>query len=163
MNKKEVSAYILLGGNMGNVAETFDSAKKLLEEKAGRLIKQSSLYQTAAWGNENQNDFLNQVIEIKTFLNPQELLDVCLAVELRFGRVRTKKYSPRTIDIDILFYNRKIIDETGLTIPHPRIPERRFVLTPLNEISPRFVHPQLKKTMHLLFKECEDTLPVNKL
>ena len=163
MNKKEVSAYILLGGNIGNVAETFDSARKLLKVKAGRITKESSLYQTAAWGNTNQSDYLNQVVVLKTFLSPQELLDVCLAVELRFGRVRTKKYSPRTIDIDILFYNRKIIEETGLSIPHPRIPERRFVLTPLNEISPRFVHPQLKKTVHLLFKECVDTLPVNKL
>ena len=155
--------YLLLGGNVGDVAATFEKAKALIKTNIGEVKDWSSPYQTGAWGNIKQNDYLNQVLLVKTGLDAEELLFRCLQIEQELGRTREVKNAPRTIDIDILFYGKAVIKKEGLEIPHPRIAARRFVLTPLNEIAPRLVHPALNKTIHLLFKECQDPLSVKKL
>lgn len=159
MNK----AYLLTGGNEGDRYLNMQQARTNIEHICGQLLQVSSLYETAAWGKTDQADFLNQVLMVDTKLTPQELLRAIFSIEEKGGRVRTVKNAPRTIDIDILFYDRLILDEPGLNIPHPRIAERRFVLEPLNEISPEFVHPVLEKTIHRLLLECKDELAVKKI
>ncbi|MEO7536374.1 MAG: 2-amino-4-hydroxy-6-hydroxymethyldihydropteridine diphosphokinase, partial [Ferruginibacter sp.] len=122
----------------------------------------SGIYRTAAWGNTDQPDFLNQVIIADTKLNASETLQQILSIEKLMGRIRTTRNAPRTIDIDILFFNKEIISEKNLTVPHPEIPNRRFVLVPLNELSPDLRHPVLNKSIHVLLAECADPLNVKK-
>ena len=147
---------------MGNSQQQLNAANNFIEEKIGKIMRQSSLYKTAAWGNINQPDFLNQVIIVETMLPAFETLDAILAIEKKMGRIRTIKNEPRIIDIDILFFNKEIIHEKKLAVPHPEIPNRRFVLIPLNELEPVLLHPVLKKTMHRLLLDCTDTLDVKK-
>ncbi len=154
--------YILLGGNQGNSAKNLERAKAALTKAVGEIIRISSVYQTAAWGITDQPDFLNQVIVLKTKLSPTETLQKCLAIEHKMGRVRTIKNAPRIIDIDILFFEKVIMNTPELVLPHPQIQNRRFVLTPLNELSPAFIHPVLKKTIHQLLTICPDKLAVKK-
>jgi 2-amino-4-hydroxy-6-hydroxymethyldihydropteridine diphosphokinase len=159
MNK----AYLLTGGNEGDRYLYLQQARANIELNCGRLLLISSIYETAPWGKTDQADFLNQVLLVETILSPQSLLQAIFSIEEKGGRKRATKNAPRTIDIDMLFYNNIILDEPGLKIPHPRIPERRFVLEPLNEISPGFVHPVLRKTIHQLLLECKDELAVKKI
>jgi 2-amino-4-hydroxy-6-hydroxymethyldihydropteridine diphosphokinase len=159
MNK----AYLLTGGNEGDRYLNMQQARTNIEHICGQLLQVSSLYETAPWGKTDQADFLNQVLLVETKLNPRELLNAVFQIEAKGGRIRTIKNAPRTIDIDILFYNQLILEEPGLSIPHPRIAYRRFVLEPLNEISPGFEHPVLKKTIHQLLLECTDELAVKKI
>lgn len=159
MNK----AYILLGGNQGNVFRNLQRAASSLEKAAGTVVRRSSVYQTAAWGLADQPDFLNQVLVLETTLAAEKLLSACLSIEAKMGRIRTVKNAPRIIDIDILFFNKEISNDPRLTLPHPRIAQRRFVLTPLNELSPNFRHPVLHKTIHQLLTICRDELPVKKI
>jgi 2-amino-4-hydroxy-6-hydroxymethyldihydropteridine diphosphokinase len=159
MNK----AYLLTGGNEGDRYLNMQQARTNIEHICGRLILVSSLYETAPWGNSNQADFLNQVLQVETKMNPSELLAAILFIEEKGGRVRTVRNAPRTIDIDILFYNQLVLDQPGLHIPHPRIAERRFVLEPLNEISPGLIHPVFGKSIRQLLLECKDELAVKKI
>lgn len=159
MNK----TYLLLGSNIGNTAGQLQKAKKLITKNIGTICRESALYSTAAWGNTRQPDFLNQVIILDTLLSPKEVMGTILDIEKKMGRVRTKKYDPRIIDIDILFYDKEIIHTSHLSIPHPQISNRRFVLVPLNELSPQFKHPVHQKTIHQLLRVCPDTLTVNKI
>ena len=156
------SAYLLLGSNMGNSQEKLLTAIKNIEDNIGTVKRRSGLYRTAAWGNTNQPDFLNQVIITETKLTALEILPEILAIEKKMGRIRTIKNAPRIIDIDILFFNNEIISAKHLTIPHPEIPNRRFVLVPLNELSPNLKHPVLNKSIHRLLDECSDPLDVKK-
>jgi 2-amino-4-hydroxy-6-hydroxymethyldihydropteridine diphosphokinase len=156
-------AYLLTGGNEGDRYLNMQLARTNIEHICGQLLQVSSLYETAPWGKKDQADFLNQVLLIQTKWNPRELLKAIFQIEEKGGRIRTEKNAPRTIDIDILFYDTLIIEEPGLTIPHARIAERRFVLEPLNEISPEFQHPVLHKTIHQLLLECTDELAVKKI
>lgn len=158
MNK----AYLLLGSNMGNSKMQLSKAVSHIEKKIGKLLRRSSLYSTAAWGNTEQPDFLNQVIIVQTELSAEQTMQQILSIEKKMGRVRTIKNAPRIIDIDILFFNKKIISQPDLVIPHPQTQNRRFVLVPLNELSPGFKHPVLKKTIHNLFIHCVDKLNVKK-
>lgn len=158
MNK----TYLLLGSNMGNSRQQLTMAVKNITQQIGKVIRQSKLYATAAWGNTNQPDFLNQVIIVETKLDVQQTLNIILAIEKKMGRVRTTKNAPRIIDIDILFFNKEIITTKHLTVPHPQIENRRFVLVPLNELSPNFKHPKSHKTIHRLLNDCADTLDVKK-
>ena len=156
-------AYLLLGSNLGDRGNYLENARFRLQLLAGKATTASSIYQTDAWGNTSQAPFLNQVIAIDTTLDPHLLLSTALAVEKSLGRIRTQKWAPRTIDIDILLYGDQVMKEPDLVIPHPLLHERRFVLTPLAEISPEFIHPLLKKTMLLLLEECPDNLKVERL
>lgn len=150
--------FLLLGSNMGDRFHHLDEARK----RMGGIVATSSIYVTAAWGNEKQPDFYNQVIEIDTSLTPAALLEKALSVEIELGRIRSEKWGPRVIDIDILLYKDEIIEQPNLVIPHPGIQNRRFTLVPLLELTNK-VHPVLKKTISELLDECKDPLPVTRL
>jgi 2-amino-4-hydroxy-6-hydroxymethyldihydropteridine diphosphokinase len=154
--------YLLIGGNLGHREWHLTKAKQQITALCGEIITHSTIYETAAWGNIDQPHFLNQVITIETLLSPIDLLQQLLQIELDAGRERTEKYGPRTIDIDILFYNNSIIALPELDIPHPKIAERRFVLVPMVEIAADFLHPILKVTMSTLLDNCTDPLTVHK-
>ena len=155
-------AFLLTGGNMGERADFLARAGKAVAAQCGKVMLASSVYETAAWGMEDQGAFLNQVLQIRTELEPRALLEAILQIETTLGRKREQRYGPRTIDIDILFFNDAVVDLPGLHIPHPRIPERRFVLEPLAEIAPHMVHPVLHRTMTELLALCTDPLAVHK-
>jgi 2-amino-4-hydroxy-6-hydroxymethyldihydropteridine diphosphokinase len=159
MNK----AYLLTGGNQGDRRLHMQQARTNIELICGQVIQDSSIYETAPWGKTDQPDFLNQVLLIETKLDPVTLLELILSIEETGGRTRSEKNAPRTIDIDILFYNDLVLNLPGLSIPHPRIAQRRFVLEPLNEISPDYIHPVLRKTISRLLLECNDELAVKKI
>ena len=159
MNK----AYLLTGGNLGDREETLASAILLISQYCGKIAAQSSLYETAAWGNTDQPFFLNQALEVITSLTPGQLLRQVLKIETQMGRVRKEKYGPRIIDIDILLYDRQILNSPSLTIPHREIQNRRFVLAPLAEIAGNIIHPVLNKSIDELLAICPDTLQVAKI
>lgn len=158
MNK----VYLLLGSNMGNSNDLLEHAIKLIKLECGIVNMRSSVYTTSAWGIENQPDFKNQVIVLYTKLSALSLLDNLLTIEKKMGRSRTIKNAPRLIDIDILFFNDDIINLPELTVPHPLMDKRRFVLIPLNELISTYVHPVLNKTLKQLLLECPDKLNVKK-
>ena len=141
---------LLLGSNIGEREKYLKGARDLLE-KSGRIIGASSIMESEAWGNTNQNDFLNQVILFDSGLNPNELLDIIHVIEESFGRIRNEKWGPRTLDIDILYAQNLIVKEEHLVIPHPAIPEREFTLKLLQELVPEFKDPVTNKTAgHML-------------
>lgn len=154
--------YLLTGGNIGDRFSNLKFALKKIETQVGPVLQKSAIYETAAWGVTNQNSFLNQVLFINTTLTAEEVLQTALQIEQQLGRKRLEKMGPRTIDIDILFYNNEVIHSQNLTVPHPQIANRRFVLTPLKEIAPALVHPVLKKTITRLLEICPDPLQVKK-
>ena len=154
--------YLLLGSNIGNSKAALAKAMAHIQKQIGTVTRQSNLYSTAAWGNTKQPDFLNQVITVETALTALQTMQTILDIEKKMGRVRTVKNAPRIIDIDILFFNKEIIDLADLTVPHPQIQNRRFVLIPLNQLSPNMKHPGLNKTVHQLLMHCPDKLNVKK-
>lgn len=156
------SAYLLIGGNMGDRSENLDKTRALISATCGNISKTSAVYETSAWGKTDQPDFLNQALLVRTESNAEDLLKELLLIEQQMGRYRGEKYGPRIIDIDIIFFNSDIIELPDLKIPHPRMQNRRFVLTPLAEIEPDLIHPVLNKSLSQLLAECPDTLPVNK-
>ena len=156
MNK----VFLLIGGNIGDRLQNLHQAIALLSATCGPVIQQSAVYETAAWGKTDQAAFLNQALLLTTSLTPQELITTILSVEEQLGRRRMEKNGPRVIDIDIIFYNDLVMQEPHLTIPHPQLQNRRFVLVPLVEIAPEFVHPVFHKTLEELLSICEDELAV---
>lgn len=150
-----VTAYIGLGSNMGDKIATCRSALELLS-RAGRVVRVSSFYCTEPVGYADQEPFLNAVVEFETELSPLALLAACHVIEEELGRKRLFRWGPRTIDLDILLYGDQVVNTGELTIPHALMAERRFVLTPLNEIAPEVVHPVSKKTISDLLKELND-------
>jgi 2-amino-4-hydroxy-6-hydroxymethyldihydropteridine diphosphokinase len=153
--------YLLIGGNLGDRWQNLADCRDLLESQIGEVDMQSRIYETAAWGKVDQNDFLNQVLVIRTMLDPQSVLKKIHSIEQYLGRVRHEHWGERLIDIDILFYNDDIVNSPLLKIPHPQIPFRKFTLTPLMEIAPELVHPLLHKTIWQLYQNCNDKLPVS--
>ncbi|MBO4740879.1 MAG: 2-amino-4-hydroxy-6-hydroxymethyldihydropteridine diphosphokinase [Bacteroidales bacterium] len=152
-----VNATLLIGGNMGDSIELCKQATGLINKYLGNITSLSAFYCSEAWGFEAEQSFVNQAIIISAGLQPTELLDKALKIESMLGRTRGGEgYSPRTMDIDIIFYGNEIIDTPQLTIPHPRMHLRNFVLVPLCEIMPEFVHPVLGKTIEQLLRECPD-------
>jgi 2-amino-4-hydroxy-6-hydroxymethyldihydropteridine diphosphokinase len=155
--------YLLLGSNIGDSVIQLENAIVHIEKKIGHVQKKSSLYATAAWGNVDQNDFINQVILVNTTLSAAKTLTQIFAIEKKMGRVRTFKNAAREIDIDILFFDAEIINTPTLTIPHKEIQNRRFVLEPLNEIASTLVHAALQQNIKTLLQNCTDTLNVQKI
>jgi 2-amino-4-hydroxy-6-hydroxymethyldihydropteridine diphosphokinase len=148
-------AVLITGGNEGDVAATLDAAREAIGRRVGRLVAQSSLRRSAPWGDMDAaaGDFLNQALVVETDLSPEELLDATQRIEREAGRVRhpsprsPHRYASRPIDIDILFYDDLVVSTERLTLPHPLIAEREFVLAPLAEIAPDLRHPSTGKTV----------------
>lgn len=159
---KKYIYFLLLGSNQSNPYNQLRRAGIALCQEAGQIISVSGVYQSAAWGMTRQSDFLNQVISIEAEFNPYEMLDCIQKIEKNMGRKRTTKWGPRIIDIDILYAENEVIQTEHLIIPHPEIPNRRFTLVPLCELSPDFVHPVLSKSNQQLLEICKDLLPVNR-
>lgn len=156
-----IDVYILTGSNLGNREHYLEEASKRLEIRIGTTIHRSSVYESESWGYESPNKYLNQVLKITSDLLPQEVLSQCLIVEAELGRTRPKaEVLDRTIDIDILFYGERVVAEPGLTIPHPRIAERRFVLLPMVELAPGFIHPNDGRSMQKMLQDCTDNVGV---
>ena len=152
-----------MGSNMGNSMQFLGDASNLISLHLGDVIRSSSYYQTAAWGLENQPDFINQVLLVNTPFSPAIALQKCLFIEKLLGRYRSQKWGPRTIDIDILFYENLQIQIPNLQIPHPFIQERNFVLQPLAEIVPNWKNPKFHQTCSQLAALSKDPLPTKKL
>ncbi len=156
--------FLGIGTNLGDRGENLKEALSGIEEHVGKITRSSSVYETEPWGFDSGNKFLNIVVEVETALNPSGLLGRALMIESLLGRLREGPgYQSRTIDIDILFYEDRIINTKALTIPHPRISQRRFVLVPLSEIAGDMVHPVFRKNIKSILKECPDKSRVKKM
>ena len=156
------NVYLLIGGNMGERMANLAGAIDKLNIECGRITASSSIYETEAWGLKEQPAFLNQALVLETALGAEKLLEEILKIEIALGRKREIPLGPRIIDIDIIYFNDEIINSSNLTIPHPSMAERKFVLTPLAEIAPAYMHPILLKTNEVLLKECGDSSVVYK-
>ena len=152
MKKQDISenqvnqAYLAIGSNLGNKIRNIDIAKFELEKNKIKILKSSSNYISASWPNSDNPNYINIIIKIKTSLAPLELLKICNMIETKLGRVRSKKNAPRTCDIDIIDYDKKILNEKNnkLILPHPRMNKRNFVLLPLFEVEKSWKHPKSK-------------------
>lgn len=156
-------SFILLGSNMGDREVILDMAIKEIEKRCGRIVKKSSLYESEPWGFDTDLYFLNQAIAVETELEPHDLLKELLTIEAELGRKRTENhigYESRPIDLDIIYIDDLVNEDDDLILPHPRLHLRRFVLVPLCEISPDYVHPILKETNSSLLEKCEDNSEV---
>lgn len=149
-------AYLLLGTNEGERQTNLAKAIELINKWAGKVIAQSSVYETAPWGKTDQASFLNMAISIETDLPPLVLLEHLKDIEKQVGRVSTEKWGPRVIDIDILFYGDEVVQVPELQVPHPYLPVRRFALLPMAQIAGGLVHPVLRRTVSELLEECPD-------
>lgn len=163
MTKVLKNYVILLGGNIGEVKFTFSKIKNAFRYSEIQIQKESSIYRTQAWGM-NGDDFLNQALEISSYKDAHDLLEYLLGLERDFGRFRSSsdRYESRTIDIDIIHAFDQIYDSHNLTIPHPRMHVRKFVLVPVSEITPDWIHPSFKKTCVELLRECDDVAYIEK-
>ena len=161
--KETEDLYLLLGGNLGDRLSNLERAREFINEKIGEILKKSSIYQTSAWGNENQPDFLNQALLVRTELLPGEVLEEIHKIEKLLERKRFEKWGSRTIDIDILFFGNNVVNLENLVIPHPEIEKRNFTLVPLAEISPSFIHPVFRESVLDLLNKTPDKLKVKKI
>lgn len=159
MNQHRV--ILCIGGNLGERLENIEETRDFITFNIGDITMASAVYESPAWGMEGAPDFLNQILLVETALSPALLLSEIKELEDFYGRDRRPGiYKSREMDVDILFFDEEIIEEEKITIPHPRLHERRFVLTPLNEILPDFIHPVLKKSISKLLADCEDKAEV---
>lgn len=152
-------AYLSLGSNKGDRIGYVQQAASLLGADEGiTIVRSSSFYETEPWGMDTKTWFVNAVVEVKTKYTPQELLKACQRIEIQLGRDRkdSNTYEDRTIDIDILFYNKDILEEDNLTIPHKFLHLRAFILVPMMELNADFVHPVLHKTIEEMHNDLEN-------
>jgi len=151
------TSYISLGSNMGDRCESLKAAIEELNTHSNlRVINTSSIYETDPVGYEDQDQFLNMVVEVSTNLNPFELLSLCLDIEKKLGRKRDIRWGPRTIDLDILLYNQENIKSEKLTVPHPRMHERAFVIIPLLEIASSIKLPTMEIPLQSILEDISD-------
>ena len=156
------TAYLLMGGNLGDREAYLQKAALLLQKYCGNIILSSSIYETAAWGFTDQPSFFNQAIALETALDPETLMQQLLQIEDLMGRQRLIRMGPRTIDLDILLIDNYVVSSDLLTLPHPFLAQRRFALQPLCEIAPALVHPVLHQTIEQLLVDCADSSNVQK-
>ncbi len=157
-----IDAFIGIGTNLGDRKKHISEALERLGKRTDiKIIKSSSLYVTEPIGYVGQDWFLNCVVEVMTTMPPRELLKHCQSIEEHMGRTRTMQWGPRIIDLDILLYNDAVIEDEELTIPHPNMDKRRFVLIPLVEIAPDVIHPGINKTVTDLLKHLDDAHKVD--
>jgi len=158
------TTYLSLGSNQGNKLQNLQKAVDIIAKKAGSVQKTSSVYKTAAWGFES-DDFFNICIELSTQKSPEELISILLNIEKQLGRERsnTQQYNARSIDIDILLFENEIIFSENLVVPHPRMLARKFVLAPLAEIAPNFIHPTEKLPVLTCLQNCDDKSTIDKI
>jgi 2-amino-4-hydroxy-6-hydroxymethyldihydropteridine diphosphokinase len=156
-------AWLITGGNVGDRSYYLSEARYRIGRRCGNVIQASAVFETAAWGLTTQASFYNQCLVIRTQMNGHQLLKELLDIEASLERIRRERYGPRTIDIDILFFNDETIDEPGLHVPHPHIPDRRFVLECLNDLDPNKIHPLRNQTIAQLLSACTDPLAVYKI
>ena len=152
--------YVLTGSNLGERELFLEKARKELARRVGELTGVSSLYETAAWGKTDQPAFLNQVLRLETPLSATVVMELLHTIERLLGRERREQWEPRTVDLDLLFFNDSILKINDLQVPHPRLHLRRFTLAPLAEIAPALVHPELKLSMKELLDRVDDPLSV---
>ena len=158
----QVITVLSLGSNIGDRLNYLNLSKTAIYTLIGPIQLSSNIYETEPWGVDNQDSYLNQVVSVQTNLSPYGLLDNIHQIEKDLGRIREIHYGPRTIDIDILYYGERIIDNENLKIPHPHIQKRRFILVPLSEILPQMHHPLFKKTNRKLLDDVKDDGKVTK-
>lgn len=151
------TVYISFGSNIGNRKKAIEEAFYLIEQNNMRITKKSTIFETEPYGYTEQPSFLNGALEVKTDLSCREVLEKLLYIEKEIGRVRKFKWGPRLIDLDIIFFNDEVYDEEDLKVPHPDMHNRDFVLKPLSELCPNFIHPVLKKTVKELFEHKIET------
>jgi len=151
VEREKGQVYIGIGTNLGNREENIKVALEMIEDFA-QVLNVSNIYETKPYGKTEQPDFLNCVIEIDTMLAPEELLDRLLDVEAKLGRVRTEKWGPRIIDLDILFYGNLILENERLTVPHYDFENRLFFVQPMCDLNKNFFHPLSQRTMVDIFK-----------
>jgi 2-amino-4-hydroxy-6-hydroxymethyldihydropteridine diphosphokinase len=161
------SVFILIGSNLGDRQLLVNQACSLIEERCGKIVAKSRLYESDPWGFKSEHWFLNMVVKIDTSLSPDELMDTLLAIEKELGRDRSEPhdgYVSRPMDLDILYWGDSLIaDNQHVIVPHPRLHLRRFTLLPLCDVAPDYVHPIKKKTNRQLLDECKDVGKVNVL
>ena len=156
--------YLGIGGNLGDKMLNFEKAYSCIGNSVGSIIEKSSVYETPPWGFHAKENFWNQVLMVETKLEPEALPDAIVEIEDRFERKRESgRYISREMDIDILYYDDIIMDNARLKIPHPLMHQRLFVLVPLVEIAPEFLHPLLKKTNRQLLADCKDHSDITKI
>ncbi len=155
---------IIAGSNLGDSLTTIKGALQSIAGLAFTDYRFSSIYKTAPWGNTDQPAFYNQIIIGKSLLPSIQLMDLCLDIEQQHGRIRGKdKYGPRVLDLDILFYENLVLNNPKLTIPHNQLNNRRFVLEPLVELAPDWIHPITKESAMKLLENCTDSLSVDRI
>lgn len=152
--------FLLLGSNIGNKKKHLDDAIQLIRKQCGPVKRCSSVYETEPWKVEDQELYYNMAVEIETTLTPDTLLKQIKSIEKEMGRVSREKWAPREIDIDILFFGRKVIKQKELQIPHPHMHERNFAILPMMEIAPDFTHPTLNLSMEELYEKSTDNCEV---
>ena len=155
--------YLLLGGNIGDRRHYLDAGLEAIAARCGKVVCNSAFYETAAWGKEDQQAFLNRAVQVHTALSPHQVLAAIASIEQRLGRQRQEHWGARTLDIDIIFYDDLILQSPDLVIPHPNLHQRRFVLAPLSDVAPAFIHPVLQLSVEALLASCPDLLPVTRL
>ncbi|HOA37243.1 MAG TPA: 2-amino-4-hydroxy-6-hydroxymethyldihydropteridine diphosphokinase [Flavihumibacter sp.] len=156
------TAYLLLGGNMGNRLSQLSAAAGAIERQLGKLSQRSAVYETAAWGKEDEPPYLNQVLVLQTTVKAPALMTALLAIEHELGRERRARYGARVIDIDILYYDDLVLHTAHVQLPHPRLSLRRFALVPLAEVAAAKKDPVDGRTVAELLRDCPDKLPVKK-
>jgi len=162
MEKRTI--HLCIGGNLGEREANLEEARMFIEFNFGDIVSVSPIYESDAWQMENAPPFLNQIVIISSELSNKELLEEIAELDEFYERERGKEgYQSREMDIDVLFIDEEIIDTPEFTVPHPRLHLRKFVLAPLNDLSPELMHPVLKKSVATLLKECEDTNAIKKL